>query len=168
MATETKSLQKLRFHSSMDIPEKAREEIMAILNKDLAATADLYSQTKQAHWNVKGENFFQLHELFDELAEKLEEAVDNLAERVTALGGYALGTVRMAAENSYLPEYDCHSHKGMDHVKALVERYAMYAKRIREMIDRTADLGDISTSDLYTEVSRAVDKGLWFLEAHLQ
>ena len=168
MEAETKMLRETKFHTSIDIPEKARAEIISNLNRDLAAASDLYSQTKQAHWNVKGENFYQLHELFDELADGVEEAVDNLAERVTALGGYALGTVRMASEASYLPEYNCHSHKGTDHVKMLAERYAIFARRAREMIDRAVDLGDISTSDLYTEISRATDKALWFLEAHIQ
>ena len=168
MAIASKTTDEEKFHTSVDISEKIRDEITSILNRDLAAASDLYSQTKQAHWNVKGENFFQLHELFDKLADEVEEAVDNIAERVTALGGYALGTVRMAAETSYLVEYTCHSGKGKEHVKMLAERYATFAKRAREMIDTTAELGDLSTSDLYTEISRAMDKALWFLEAHFQ
>ncbi len=168
MATEHMPLKEQKFRTSIDIPEKTRHEIISILNSDLAGSSDLYSQTKQAHWNVKGENFFQLHELFDDLADEVEDAIDKIAERVTALGGYAMGTVRMAAETSYIPEYDCHSSKGTDHVKMLAERYAVYAKRVREMIDTTAELGDISTSDLYTEISRMTDKALWFLEAHFQ
>ena len=157
-----------KFHSSVNIPERARDEIISILNRDLAAASDLYSQTKQAHGNVKGENFFQLHELFDKLADEVEEAADNIAERVAALGGYAMGTVRMAAETSYLVEYTCHSGKGRDHVKMLAERYATFATRVREMTETTAELGDLTTSDLYTEISRTMDKALWFLEAHIQ
>ncbi len=168
MVTENISLKEQKFRTGIDIPEKERHELISILNRDLAGTSDLYSQTKQAHWNVKGRNFYQLHTLFDELAEEVEEATDKLAERVTALGGYATGTVRMAAETSYLPEYNCHSSEGLEHVKMLAERYALYAKRVREMIDTTAELGDLATSDLYTEISRATDKALWFLEAHFQ
>lgn len=168
MAVKGKALKELNFHTSLDIPASARKEIVDILNADLAATSDLYSQTKQAHWNVKGAQFYQLHELFDDIAEGILAAVDQLAERATALGGYAMGTVRMAASSSYLPEYDCHSSDSLDHVKYLGKRFAMYSKRIREMIDRTAELGDLSTSDLYTEISRNADKYLWFLEAHLQ
>lgn len=168
MAEKGKSLKELSFHTSVEIPEKARREIIGLLNVDLAASLDLYSQTKQAHWNVKGSNFYQLHELFDELAGGINDIVDLLAERATALGGYAMGTARMASSSSYLPDYECHSSVGLDHVKTLVERYALYAKRIRDMIDRTAELGDASTSDLYTEVSRTADKYLWFLEAHIQ
>lgn len=168
MSEKGKELKGLNFHTSIDIQKKSRKEIVDILNADLAASADLHSQTKQAHWNVKGAQFYQLHELFDDLAGGILDVVDMLAERATALGGYAMGTVRMSSDGSYLPDYECHSSDSMDHVKELVERYSRYAKRIREMIDKTAELGDQSTSDLYTEISRKADKYMWFLEAHLQ
>lgn len=168
MSMKGKSIGEVEYHTGMDVPEKARKEIIKLLNEDIAGTSDLYSQTKQAHWNVKGENFYQLHELFDDLAEGIEKAIDDLAERATALGGYAMGTVRMAAQSSYLPEYQCHSSNGIEHVRELAARYSIYANRIRGMIDRTAELGDMATSDLYTEISRKADKYLWFLEAHSQ
>ncbi len=168
MANKEKPLKETSFKTSIDIPKKSRRDVIDILNVDLAATSDLYTQIKQAHWNVKGANFHQLHILFDELADGILGYVDMIAERVTALGGYAMGTARMAAKNSYLAEYQCKSSDGTDHVKDLVAAYSVYAKRIREMIDSTAELGDMSTSDLYTEVSRAADKHLWLLEAHLQ
>ena len=142
--------------------------MVALLNQTLAATSDLQSQTKQAHWNVKGPHFYPLHLLFDEIAGELTEFVDEVAERVTALGGYATGTVRMAAEASPLPEYPTSAVDGMDHVKALVDRFAGYGAHVRQGIDKTDELGDKDTADLYTEISRLVDKRLWFLEAHLQ
>ncbi|MEA5506180.1 DNA starvation/stationary phase protection protein Dps [Halotia wernerae UHCC 0503] len=156
------------YPTRIDIAAEARSKIVTILNQSLAATLDLKTQTKQAHWNVKGTDFFQLHELFDEMAGELEEYVDMVAERVTALGGYAFGTARLAAANSILPEYPLDILAGMDHVTALADRYAAYAKHIREAINKTNDLGDADTADLYTEVSRTIDKRLWFLEAHLQ
>lgn len=156
------------YPTRIDLPAAARAKIVTILNQSLAATLDLKTQTKQAHWNVKGTDFFQLHELFDEMAGELEEYVDMVAERVTALGGYAFGTARLAAANSILPEYPLDILAGMDHVTALADRYAAYAKHVREAIDKTNDLNDADTADLYTEVSRTIDKRLWFLEAHLQ
>ncbi len=156
------------YPTRIDIPAEARSEIVVILNQTLAATLDLKTQVKQAHWNVKGTDFYQLHELFDELAGELEEYVDMFAERVTALGGYAVGTARAAASNSILPEYPFDILDGKDHVTALADRFAPYGKHIREAIDKTNDLGDADTADLYTEVSRTIDKRLWFLEAHLQ
>lgn len=157
-----------RFYPTrIDLPQDVRSQVTEILNQTLAATLDLKTQTKQAHWNVKGMDFYQLHELFDEIAGELEEYVDMVAERVTALGGTAMGTARIAAAESILPEYDLGAVTGEEHVTALAERFAAYAKHVRESIDATDDLGDADTADLYTEVSRTIDKRLWFLEAHL-
>lgn len=150
-----------------DIAEDIRVKIIEILNPTLAATLDLKTQTKQAHWNVKGMDFLQLHELFDEMATELEEYVDMVAERVTALGGIAMGTARIAAAESILPEYDLDASSGEEHVTALADRFGAYAKHVREAIARTDELGDADTADLYTEISRTIDKRLWFLEAHL-
>ncbi|MBW4694712.1 MAG: DNA starvation/stationary phase protection protein Dps [Lyngbya sp. HA4199-MV5] len=156
------------YATRIDLPAETRAQIIGLLNQTLAFTLDLKTQVKQAHWNVKGLDFYQLHELFDELASELEEFVDLVAERVTALGGLALGTARVAAQVSELPEYPFDILDGKDHVVALADRYAIYAKLVRQGIAKTDDLGDADTADLYTEVSRAIDKRLWFLEAHLQ
>ena len=162
----TISKQKL-YSTRNDIAEDVRIKVIDILNQSLAATLDLKTQTKQAHWNVKGTDFYQLHELFDEMAGELEEYVDMVAERVTAFGGTALGTGRVAASGSILPEYPLDAVGGIEHLTALADRYGAYAKHVREAIDLTEDLGDADTADLYTEVSRTIDKRLWFLEAHL-
>ena len=162
----TVSKQKL-YATRIDLAEDVRGKVVEILNQTLAATLDLKTQTKQAHWNVKGMNFFQLHELFDTMATELEEYTDMVAERVTALGGVAMGTARIAAGSSILPEYDLDAVSGKEHVTALADRYSLYAKHVREMIDQTDNLGDADTADLYTEISRTIDMRLWFLEAHL-
>ena len=156
------------FKTSIDIKAKARDSLVTLLNQQLADCFDLYSQTKQAHWNVKGTDFIALHELFDDLAATVLPFADEIAERATQLGGYALGTARMSAANSSLPEYPVNATGGQDHLKALVERYAIFAASTRAAIDTANGLDDLDTADLFTEVSRAVDKSLWFLEAHLQ
>ena len=145
-----------------------RLQVDEILKQQLAETVDLFSQTKQAHWNVKGRDFYQLHLLFDTLAEELEESIDEIAERATALGGQAEGTTRMAAEMSRIPEYLPGAANGMTHVQALVERYALLAASTREASEQAEALEDSSTADLFNDVSRKLDKNLWFLEAHLQ
>ena len=162
----TVSKQKL-YSTRIDLPKDVRVRAIEILNQTLAATLDLKTQTKQAHWNVKGMNFYQLHELFDEIATELEEYVDMVAERVTALGGTALGTARIAAESSILPEYDLDAVSGAEHVTALADRFGIYAQHVRDAIATTDELGDADTADLYTEISRTADKRLWFLEAHI-
>jgi starvation-inducible DNA-binding protein len=156
------------FKTSIDLPAGTRSEIIDLCNQQLADTADLQSQIKQAHWNVKGPEFISLHLLYDTWAEEVEGYIDLIAERVTQLGGYAMGTARMAAENSRLPEFPTDAIQGLDTVRALVERYAAYAASTRAAIDESDKSGDQSTADLFTEVSRGIDKGLWFLEAHLQ
>ena len=155
------------YSSRIDLSADIRSGVVGILSQTLAATLDLKTQVKQAHWNVKGLNFYQLHELFDEMASELEEYVDMVAERVTALGATAYGTARVAAALSILPEYPLDAVDGPAHITALAERYALYGKHVREAIAQTDDLGDSDTADMYTEISRTIDKRLWFLEAHL-
>lgn len=158
-----------KYHkTSIDLDSETREQIVTLLNQQLADTFDLYSQTKQAHWNVKGPHFIQLHELFDTLAAEVLPYVDDIAERATSLGGTAYGTARMSSAASRLPEYPADTFDGIESVKALVERYAALATTTRAAVDTADDLGDVDTADLFTGVSRGLDKSLWFLEAHIQ
>lgn len=166
--TNTNTAKQLTFSTRIDIEEGVRKELIDILNQQLADSTDLFTQTKQAHWNVKGMDFFQLHELFDALAKRARNFADLLAERVTALGGAALGTVRMAAEASTLPEYPLETVQGREVVDLMVERWAAYAASTRAAIHRSGELDEPTTEDLLTEISREVDESLYFLEAHLQ
>lgn len=156
------------FETRNDLPGDARATLVELLNARLADAFDLYSQLKQAHWNVKGSDFIQLHELYDEIAGSVLEHVDEIAERATALGGLALGTARMAAAASSLEEYPLDAVAGPDTVAAIADRLASFGAAVRAGIDRATELGDLDTADLLTEVSRAIDKHLWFVEAHLQ
>jgi starvation-inducible DNA-binding protein len=165
MATKTARM----FDTRNDLDEATREKLVTLLNARLADTFDLYSQLKQAHWSVRGSDFIQLHELYDTVAESVLEFVDEIAERATALGGLATGTVRMAAEASSLDEYPLDAIAGDETVQVVADRLATYGAAVREAIDVTdSELGDIDTSDLFTEISRSIDKHLWFVEAHVQ
>ena len=156
------------FSTKIDIPEKSREALIKLCNQQLADTTDLYTQTKHAHWNVKGMQFYQLHTLFDDLAKEILEYQDTIAERATALGGYATGTCRMAAGGSTLAEYPKEATDGREHLLALIDRFSTYAATTRKAIEQADALQDRDTSDIFTEVSRGIDKNLWFLESHLQ
>jgi len=151
-----------------DLPIPSRQTMIALLNQHLADTFDLYGQVKQAHWNVKGAQFYPLHKLFDDLAAELADFSDTIAERATALGGTAMGTVRMSAGASRLPELPLTAMNGLSCVEALATRYAALAKTTRAAIEAAQKTDDADTADLFTEVSRGLDKSLWFLEAHLQ
>ena len=158
----------LNFETRNDIPESARESMVGLLNQQLADTFDLYTQLKQAHWNVKGMNFMPLHQLFDDLANNFVGYADMIAERATALGGRAEGTARMAVSNSRLEELPLELTDGKEYVIAIVDRFAQYAASLRSAIDTSADANDAVTSDLFTEIAREVDKSLYFLESHVQ
>lgn len=164
MATGTRRT----FETRIDIPHGARERLVDTLNARLADAFDLYSQLKQAHWNVKGAQFMQLHELYDLVAADVLAHVDAIAERATALGGLALGTARMAAGASTLREYPLDAIEGPRTVEAVADALAAFGAGVRAGIDEAAELGDQDTADLFTEISRGIDKHLWFVEAHLQ
>ncbi len=151
-----------------DIAKGKREKLVDTLNSRLADSLDLKSQAKQAHWNVKGMSFIGLHELFDRVSTEVEVYTDTIAERITALGGTALGTVRVSANKSSLSEYPLEITDGADHVDALSTALADYGKKVRAGIDEADKLDDKDTADLFTEISRGVDKLLWFVEAHIQ
>lgn len=151
-----------------DIQEKDRSHLVELLNARLADAIDLQTQCKQAHWNVKGPDFIALHELFDKLYQDVATYVDDIAERAVQLGGVAEGTARGVAKRTSLPEYAAKSGAGRDHADALSSALAFFGKSIRQSIGKSDELGDADTTDLFTEVSRGVDKWLWFVEAHLQ
>jgi starvation-inducible DNA-binding protein len=150
------------------LSEETRERIGDILNVSLATAIDLKTQLKHAHWNVTGLEFLQVHELFDRIATDVEAYVDLIAERATTLGVIAMGTARIAAGRSSLPEFPIHAHGVKAYLEAVAERVGGFANEVRENIKRSAELGDDTTADLYTEVSRGVEKHLWFVEAHLR
>jgi starvation-inducible DNA-binding protein len=156
-------------HSTrIDLSSKTRSRVIEILNARLADAIDLQLQAKQAHWNVKGPNFYGLHELFDKITEGVGEHVDEIAERVTALGGVAEGTVQAVSGRSKLDAYPLGLSEGRAHLEALATALARVGKSVRKAIDETGKAGDADTSDLFTGVSRALDKYLWLVEAHLQ
>jgi starvation-inducible DNA-binding protein len=151
-----------------DLPEGVRKQVIATLSARLVDAVDLMTQAKAAHWNVKGPSFIALHELFDKVYEHAQEATDLIAERIVQLGGVAHGTARDTAKHSTLAEYPSDLKRDLDHVHAVADRLAAFGKPVREAIDPIGKAGDADTADLFTEVSRANDKMLWFVEAHVQ
>ena len=151
-----------------DLREPTRRAMIKLLNQQLADVLDLGLQAKQAHWNVKGPHFIGLHELFDKVAEELEEFTDDIAERAVELGGVALGTLQVVTRQSRLAAYPLNISSGKEHVAALSGALAKFGASTRTAIDAASKAGDADTSDLFTEVSRGVDKLLWFVEAHAQ
>jgi starvation-inducible DNA-binding protein len=156
------------YPSRNNLNPNAKSVSIGVLNARLADTIDLALLTKQAHWNIKGPRFIALHEMIDGFRTELDGHIDIMAERVVQLGGTALGTTQVVAGASTLVPYPIDIHNENSHLEALTERYGQVANKVRGDIDETGDAGDADTADLLTAFSRALDKSLWFLEAHTQ
>jgi len=186
-ASETRFETTRLFSTKNDLPETSRRQAVGLLNQRLAECIDLQAQCKQAHWNVKGPTFIALHKLFDEINEDVEDYVDLIAERIVQLGGVAEGTVGVVADRSTLVDYPLALSTGAEHVAALSDALAMFGRTVRvehgervrqrghvlgagreRGIDEMNDLQDADSADILTEISRGVDKWLWFVEAHQQ
>ena len=153
--------------TKLDLGKNVRGDMGSLLNRRLADAIDLALQCKQAHWNVKGPQFIALHQLFDTLRTNVDGYVDTLAERITALGEVADGTVQAVSAGTGLPAYPGDITAGRDHVDKLSSAFAAFAKAGRKDIDAADTAGDAVTADVLTGIVRAVDKDLWFLDAHL-
>lgn len=158
----------MTYTSRIDLSDHVRKQASALLQARLSDALDLEAQAKQAHWNVKGPHFLQLHQLFDSVHDEIEQFVDLLAERITTLGHVADGRVTTTASATTLYGYPIEATGGEAHLKALAGSLGAFGKAVREAIDQADAIGDADTADLFTQVSRETDKQLWFLEAHLQ
>ncbi len=156
------------YETENDISPERRSELNSLMNQRLADAVDLQMQMKQAHWNVKGPHFIGLHELFDQIDEAVESYVDLIAERIVQLGGIAEGTVRVTAERSRLEEYPLFIADGQAHVEAVSKALSTFGHEARKTIAQADELEDADTADIFTEISRGIDKWLWFVEAHSQ
>src|ERR1700757_3566169 len=142
----------MMFRTKNDLSEATRSKAVNLLNARLADAIDLQTQTKQAHWNVKGPNFIALHELFDKINEDVEDYVDDIAERAVQLGGVAEGTARVVAERAVVAEAPANAGDARSHVEALSSALAAFGKAARKAIGEANELGDLDTADLFTEV----------------
>ena len=151
-----------------DLNDNAKKTSIGVLQGCLADSIDLYNATRHAHWNVKGPHFGALHTLFENFYTQLAPDIAELAERLVQRGGTAMGATQAVAGSTRLPPYPTDIKAGMDHVKALLDRYCHVAKALREGIDQTDEAGDADSADLLTGLSRNIDKAVWMLEAHTQ
>jgi len=158
----------LLFQTTNHLPENVRVPIIQRLNRALADTIVLRRQLKFAHWNIKGMEFTGLHELFDDIAERFEDQADEIGERITALGGQAIGTVAETAANTRVPKLPTEAVTGAEYVDLLIDRLAAYDASLSQDINFANQYGDVDTADLLNEISRTVSKDLWFLETHFQ
>ena len=156
------------YATGIDLSEMKRAELIELCNACLAEAVDLQLHCKHAHWNVKGPNFIALHQLFDQVNESVEDYIDLIAERAVQLDGIANSTARVVTTWAHMPENDTQSASERDYVQSLSGALASFGKIAREAIGKSNELDDAVTADIFTEISRGLDKWLWMVEAHLQ
>lgn len=142
------------------------DKVIATLQIQLATCFDLYSQVKQAHWNLRGPSFIGIHKMFDDLAKELESFTDDIAERIGALGGYAMGYVSAAAVSSQLDNPADDLVQDIDWIAFVLDQYNTYSHLLYTDIDTMGEV-DPATEDLLIEIVRSIDKGIYFLAGHL-
>lgn len=159
---------KRMYKNRVALPDDVKTKVCEVANLKLAASLDMYSQAKFAHWNVKGMNFYQLHLVFDATAKVVFKQIDRIAERITQLGGVANGTVRMSAANSPIPAYKVESISGPEHLNALAESLGKYCAELRDASKKIDELGDEPTSDFFKQLVVESEEELYFIESHLE
>ncbi len=167
--TEKAPAQAHRMHRTRNnLSSNAKSVSIDLLNARLADGIDLALATKQAHWNLKGPQFIGIHLMLDGFRTEQDEWNDTMAERAVQLGGTALGTTQTTASMTKLSPYPTDVYAVADHLAALIDRFSTYANALHDSIDQADEAGDADAADIFTEVSRGIDKQLWFLEAHVQ
>jgi starvation-inducible DNA-binding protein len=161
-----KNMPKLKTANAVE--SNAKATAIELLNARLAEGIDLALDIKQAHWNLRGRQFIAVHEMLDKFRDDVDDYNDTIAERVSQLGSMPLGTVQAVVKASGLAAYPTDISAIEDHLSALLERTAKLANQVRKDIETAASAGEADTADIFTEVSRGLDKWLWFVEAHLQ
>jgi starvation-inducible DNA-binding protein len=150
------------------LPDKAKAKSCELVNEILADSMVLYSLYKKHHWLVAGPTFYQLHLLFDKHAEEQNEVIDQLAERVQALGGIAVGDPRHAAELTSIPR----PPDGAEEVTVMIDRtlhaHEIVIDKVRAAITATEESEDWGTNDLLMgDVLRLHELQVWFLSEHV-
>ncbi|KQI70149.1 DNA-binding protein [Loktanella sp. 3ANDIMAR09] len=145
---------------------QTREKVINILNDNLVEMQALNMAVKQAHWNLKGPGFIGVHELLDDVAARLRDGIDTIAERTVILGGYARGTLEVAADKAKMTAYPVELTDLKDHVAELKSRFLSVGEQIRAAASAAEEAGDGDTEDLFVEISRTLDKDAWFIGAN--
>jgi len=150
------------------LPEDQQAKLIEILNRRLADAIDLQLQSRQAYWNVKGPQFMALRELFDKVAQGVEEYANLIAERIVQLGGKAEGTAHAVAGRSSLDGYRLSNADGNGHIDVLSTTLTDFSRHARYASAQASELKDAASAAIFTEIARGIDKWLWFVETSQQ
>jgi starvation-inducible DNA-binding protein len=153
---------------SIGLSEKQRTAVVAILNTVLADEFVLYTKSRRFHWNVEGPNFSELHELFQKQYERLEEVIDEVAERARALGGIAVGSLEEYLDRTRLDEEPGRGYDARGMIAALLADHETLIRSLREDLEIcSTEYGDEGTTDFLTGLMQVHEKAAWMLRSYL-
>jgi starvation-inducible DNA-binding protein len=139
-------------------------EILSVLSADEML---LYIKTRKFHWNVSGESFMELHKLFEEQYTELEETIDEIAERISKLAGYTIGTMKESLELTRLKEAPKKYPTRIDMIKELLVDHELVIVALRKDVDETADkIKDAVTADFLTGIMEQHETIAWKLRRY--
>lgn len=141
-------------------------QLHSIMNTQLTNWTVLYTKLHNFHWNVKGPNFFSLHEKFEEFYTDAATYMDDMAERLLTIGGQPVGTLKETLAMATIQEASG-SEKADEMVKVILEDFQIIAKDIDVLLEVAEEVKDEATGDLFLGIKAAVEKNIWMLKAYL-
>lgn len=144
----------------------SKEKVAEVLNKQIANWNVLYVKLHNYHWFVKGEQFFTLHEKFEELYNEAATYIDELAERLLALGGKPLATMKEYLENASIKEA-AGNEDANEMVRAIANDFAVLIEELKEGMELAQEAGDEGTSDMLLGIRQSLEKHNWMLRSFL-
>ena len=155
--------------TTIGITQKNTDAVSVQLAKLLADEAVLYIKTRNAHWNVTGDNFHALHLFFEEHYNQLDELVDRVAERMRKIGHYAPATMKMYLELTHLTEYSERSNDGQGFMKDLLADHESIIEFIRgNIVPFAEEFKDYGSSDFITGVMEKHEEMAWMLRSYFR
>jgi starvation-inducible DNA-binding protein len=153
---------------NIEISDKNLKDVATLLNILLADEYVLYTKTRNAHWNIQGDNFIELHKLFESQYELLNTTIDDTAERVRALGHFAIGSLKDFLQVTQLNEQNDDFSDQNHIIKTLLEDHESVIHWLRNQITIVSDeLKDLGTADFMTGLMEQHEKIAWMLRSYL-
>lgn len=153
--------------NSIGLPVEATAEIVQDLNVLLSGFQVYYQNLRGLHWNIRGKRFFNLHVKFEELYNEAQLNIDNIAERILALGGKPFHTFE-----DYLKLNQVSVAKDISKdekaVQIVIESIATLLQIERKILNRSADIGDEGTNSMMSDLIKEQEKTVWMMKAWLE
>ena len=151
------------------ITESHLKNSISILSSILANEMTLYIKIRKFHWNVSGQSFMELHKLFEGQYTQLEQSVDEVAERISKLGGKTIGTMKEFADLTIIKESPNHYPAQKEMIKELMEDHETVIVQLRKDVDTSADdNNDAVTADFLTSLMESHETMAWTLRRYLE